>query len=142
MQPVPDMDSHTPEKMKEACRPIASLIGKSEKALGKLAPGTWQHAMLRDNLKVLRLSIAFMGKDAGGTVHCAREDLREALRALGSMIGRTEKSGAKFQPGTSHHALQRNRLEALRIAEGLIKAEWDGNRGCEDSQIRPVQMER
>jgi hypothetical protein len=39
------------------------------------------------------------------------------------MISRTEQAQAKFSPGTSQHTLQRNRLRALRTAEGLIKAE-------------------
>ncbi|HOO78490.1 MAG TPA: hypothetical protein PLI51_08110 [bacterium] len=114
---------YTTDELREALRPIASLIGKSEKAHRKLAPGTWQHTMLRDNLKALRIASVLMTKAAADPAGVAPSDLQEALRAIDSMIGRAEKAQAKFAPGTSHHALQRNRLQALRIAEALTKAE-------------------
>src|SRR4051794_12294876 len=42
---------------------IASLISKSAKAQRKLTPGTWQHSMLRDNLKALRFASALMNNE-------------------------------------------------------------------------------
>lgn len=57
------------------------------------------------------------------------KDMEEALRALASMISRTEKSEEKFAQGTSQHTLQKNRLKALQIASALIskgQAESDG----------------
>ena len=117
------MDNYTTDELQEALRPIASLISKSEKAQQKLAPGTWQHTMLRDNLKALHIASALMNKETDDTKSFTPDDLQEALRAFASMISRTDKAQAKFTPGTSQHALQRNRLKALRIAEALIKAE-------------------
>jgi hypothetical protein len=119
------MGNCTTDRLREALRPIASLMNKSTKALQKLAPGTWQHAMLRDNLKALRIASALMNKrtTAGNTF--SRADLQEALRSLDSMIGKTETAQAQFPPGTSQHTLQRNRLKALRIAEALINVESD-----------------
>ena len=116
----------TPDERREALRPIASLIGKSEKALQKLKPGTWQHAMLRDNLAALRLGTALLNPEAGAAAGFARDELQKALRAFASMISRTAKALAKFAPGTSHHSLSRNRLQALRRAEALIAAELGG----------------
>jgi len=107
-------------QLREARRPIASLISKSEKAQRKLAPGTWQHTMLRDNLKALRIASALMNKD---TDDFTRDDLQGAIHALASMISKSEKARAKFSPGTSQRTLQRNRLQALRIAEALIKVD-------------------
>ena len=52
------MDNYTPDELQEALQPIASLISKSEKAQQKLAPGMWQHTMLRDNLKALHIARA------------------------------------------------------------------------------------
>ena len=117
------MDNYTTDEWREVLRPLASLISKSEKAQRKLALGTWQHAMLRDNLKALRHAFARMSGQASKAGDFTRDDLREALRALASMIGRSEKAQAKFPPGTSHHTLQRNRLRVLRLAEALTRAE-------------------
>ncbi len=119
------MDSYTTDELQEALRPIASLISKAEKAQQKLASGTWQHTMLRDNLKALHIASALMNKEIDDTDDFTRNDLHEALRAFASMISKAEKAQAKFLPGTSQHTLQRNRLKALRLAESLIKVELD-----------------
>ena len=119
------VDNYTTDELQEALRPIASLISKSEKAQQKLAPGTWQHTMLRDNLKALHIASALMNKETDDTDSFTRDDLQEALRAFASVIGKTEKAQAKFSPGTSQHTLQRNRLKALRIGEAMIKVELD-----------------
>ncbi len=122
---VDPMDNYTPDAIQEALRPIASLISKSQKAQQKLAPGTWQHTMLRDNLKALHIALALMNPAADDQNNFTQDDLQQALRALASMISRTEKSQAKFAPGTSQHSLQRNRLKALRIAETLISVKLE-----------------
>ncbi|MGI6317840.1 MAG: hypothetical protein ACOX1J_03785 [Dethiobacteria bacterium] len=44
-----------------------------------------------------------------------KEDMEEALRAITSMISKTEKAEEKFAQGTSQHTLQKNRLKALNI---------------------------
>ena len=119
------MDNYTTDELQEARRPIASLISKSEKAQQKLAPGTWQHTMLQDNLKALQIASALMNKETTDTDNLTQDDLQEALRAFASMISKTKKAEAKFSPGTSQHTLQRNRLKTLRIAEALIKMELD-----------------
>jgi hypothetical protein len=111
------MDTYTIEELQEALRPIASLISKSEKAQQKLAPGTWQHTMLRDNLKALHIASALMNKETDDTDRVTRDDLQEALRSFASMIGKTEKAQAKFTPGTSQHTLLRNcHSHHLRVA--------------------------
>ena len=115
----------TTGELREALRPLASLISKSEKAQRKLAPETWQHAMLRDNLKALRHAYARMNKESDDAGDFTRNELQAALRELASMIDRSEQAQAKFPPGTSQHTLQRNRLRALRMAAALTRAELD-----------------
>lgn len=97
----------TPGELREAHRPIGSLISKSEKAQQKLAPGTWQHTMLQNNLRALHIASALMTKEASDGSHFEREALQNALGALASMVDRAEKAQAGFVPGTSHHALQK-----------------------------------
>ncbi|HMP91082.1 MAG TPA: hypothetical protein PJ991_12835 [Kiritimatiellia bacterium] len=113
------------DEVQQALRPIASLISKSEKAQQKVAPGTWQHAMLRDNLNALHIASELMTKTTDDTDRWTRDDLHAVLQAFVSMIGKTEKARARFSPGTSQHTLQRNRLKALRIAKELIQMESD-----------------
>ena len=107
----------------EVLRPIASLISKSEKAQQKLTAGTWQHKMLQDNIKALYIASALINKDADNSDPFIRNDLQDALQALTSMLDKVEKTAGKFSLGTAQHTLQRNRLNALRIAESVIKVE-------------------
>jgi hypothetical protein len=116
------MDDYTTDDVLEALAPIASLLSKSEKAQHKVASGTWQHTMLGDNIKALRLALALIGGEGGQSSTATRADLEEALHALDSMIRRVEDTQTKFAAGTSQHSLQRNRLKALRIARSAVMA--------------------
>src|SRR4051794_23570296 len=100
------MDDSTTEDLKHARRPIASLISKSEKAQRNLVEGTWQHAMLKENLNALHIASALMNQEIDAAAKFTREDLQHALRALVAMMSRTEKTLAKFSPGTSQYSLQ------------------------------------
>ena len=119
------MHSYTTAELQKARGPIASLIGKSEKALQKLAPETWQHRMLQENLAALRSASALMERNSHEAGAFTRQVLQAALVALASMISRNEKAQRQFTPGSSQHTLQRNRLEALRLAEAVVAAERD-----------------
>lgn len=55
-------DKYTKEDLEKALAPIASLISKSEKAQKKLAQGTWQHTMLKGNLKALYIASPLLTK--------------------------------------------------------------------------------
>lgn len=123
--------------MSDVTRPIASLIAKSEKARQKLAPGTWQYAMLGDNLDALRIAIALMAGDKDAPDRLAQDrlaparfspdDLRKAIRAIAAMIARSEQAQAKAAPGSAQHALLRNRITALHAAQSAIDAVLDHN---------------
>lgn len=114
------MADYTTDELREAIRPIASLIAKSEKAQRKLASGTWQHARLGDNLKALRMAAALMTPEADRTGSFAPDDLQAARLAIAAMLSKTEKAQARFPPGSSQHSLLTNRLRALKMAEALI----------------------
>ena len=117
--------SFTTEESQGARRAIASLISKSAKAQQKLAPGTWQHTMLADNLKALHIASGLMDQRVDDTHSFAPDDFQDALRAFAAMRTIADKAQAAFSPGTSQHTLQVNRLKALRIAEALTKKELD-----------------
>ena len=119
----------TAADVQAARRPIASLIGKSAKAQRKLAPETWQYKMLQDHLQALRLAEALLDGRTDAATGFASDDLRAALRALASMMARTEPALAKFAPGTSQHTLSRNRLQALRTATVLVEGKLAKNKG-------------
>jgi hypothetical protein len=53
-------------------------------------------------------------------VKYTKEDKKEALRALSSMISKIRKAQLHFSKGTPQHTLAKNRLKALRLASTLI----------------------
>ncbi len=81
--------------------------------------------MLGNNIKALHIASALMNKDTVDPNKFTQDELQEALRALTSMISKTDKARVKFKPGTSQHTLQRNRLKAMQIAESLVKEEFN-----------------
>lgn len=127
------MDVPTVDELQEARRALASLLSKSDKAQLKLAPGTWQHTMLGDTVKAVRIALALMEQGRPGTGSFMRADLQEALRVFASVVAKAGKAQSKFSPGTSQHTLQRNRLRALRVAEVLVSAELCGRGGGPDA---------
>ena len=60
-----------------------------------------------------------------------QEEMEAAQQAIAAMIGKVEQTKAKFAPGTSQHTLQKNRLNALYIAESLIAKELSGGVAAE-----------
>ena len=138
------MDEFICAEPQEVHRPITSLISKSEKALQKLAPGTWQHRMLGDNLRALHIALTLMAKQGRETDHFTRHDLEEALGALARMISRTDDARSKFSPGASQHTLLRNRLRALRVAEAGIemrlRSHKTPNRRCSEPRYSVTSM--
>ncbi len=114
------MQALTAGEMQAVLKPIESLLHKSEKAMEKLAEGTWQHAMLRDNVRALRLSRTLLTGGAGAAEALDRAALTHAQGALFDMLRRSEQAQQKFAEGTAQFTLQRNRIHALRVAEGLV----------------------
>lgn len=100
--------------------PLASLMRKSEKAQQKLAAGSWQHRMLSENLKALRLAEQLLNDAAEGSADASPSDRLAAQRAFAEMIGKTEQTLMKFPASSSQHSLLQNRLRALRYAEDVI----------------------
>lgn len=124
------MHGYSREEIRDALAPIASLLSKSEKARQKVAPGTWQHAMLEGNIRALTVALPLIDDTDGDHREPAAGDLDPALVALDSMIDRVANTETKFAPGTAQHSLQRNRLKALRIARSAVaeKLGEDGHR--------------
>ncbi|NLD37811.1 MAG: hypothetical protein GX654_13170 [Desulfatiglans sp.] len=114
------MDNFKEQELHEALNPITSLISKSEKSQQKLAPGTWQHKMLGDNIRALQYAASLISGDTDIKGSLTQDELHEALRSIASMINKAEKYQEKFLSGTSQHTLQKNRINALYIAERLI----------------------
>ena len=52
-----------------------------------------------------------------------QEELKEALRAIESLLGKCEKAQGKLAHGTSQWTLLKNRIRALEVSLELIRRE-------------------
>jgi hypothetical protein len=101
--------------------PITSLISKSEKAILKLKPESWQHIMLTNNLSALQYASKLMSKDESPQKPATKAEISEYLKAFDSMIAKTAAAQLKFSPGTAQHSLLTNRLNSLRAASSILE---------------------
>lgn len=106
--------------MENLLSPIGSLISKSEKAIQKLKPGSWQHTMLTNNLSALQYASKLMGKNIPTQKNPTSADILEYLKVMDSMIVKTESAQAKFLPGSAQHSLLTNRLNSFRAARRIM----------------------
>ena len=53
----------------------------------------------------------------------SQEELKEALRAIQSLLGKCEKAQEKLAQGTSQWTLLANRIRALEVSAELIRRE-------------------
>lgn len=114
------MSQYATDDLQQALPPIESLLSKSVKAQQKLTPGTWQHSMLKDNIKALQIAHELMIKGGINPDTFTYDELQNALKTLTSMINKVEKTQVKFPPGTAQYTLQRNRLKSLFIANDTL----------------------
>jgi hypothetical protein len=62
---APVEDSFTPGDLEEALRAIRSTLGKCEKVLPKLTPGTGQHTLLTRRIKALTIAAVLIERELG-----------------------------------------------------------------------------
>jgi hypothetical protein len=107
---------HDEGELLEARRALESMLRKSEKALAKLAEGSWQHRLTQNNIHGLAVVLSLLaGREAVGDIGQARE-------ALADMLRRVEKAKATLADGTPQATLAVRRVAALRIGLELVEA--------------------
>lgn len=109
------------EDLRPVLRPLASLLGKCEKAQQKLAPGTGPYGRMQDSVHALRLATALLdGRTDAASF--STDELARARATLDGLAHKTDAALARFPEGTAQHALLRNRLRALRHATLAVAA--------------------
>lgn len=114
------MEQVTEQQRSAALRAITSALSKSEKALPKLTPGTFQHTTTAQGIAAYNIAIALLqpGPPQGGPY--TRQQLEAALGHFAGASARVEKVLPKFAPGSPQHTLATRRLAAFALAARLI----------------------
>jgi hypothetical protein len=116
------MGKYTREELVKALRVVSSTISKCEKMQLKFPEGTPQHTLLKNRIKAMYISRAFI-TDENVMDKYTKEELIDALRPVSSVISKCEKAQIKFAEGTSHHTRFKNIIEAMYISKSLITDE-------------------
>jgi hypothetical protein len=115
-------DSNTKDDLDAAFRAIASIIGKTEKAGARFAPGTSQHTLQKNRLLALKIAASLVSRELSKTrdeTH-PTTDFEKARAPLASLISKSEKSRQKLAPGTWQYAMLNDNLKALDLASQLL----------------------
>jgi uncharacterized protein Yka (UPF0111/DUF47 family) len=138
------MYKYTNEELKEALKEVSSTINKCEKMQGKFEEGTSQYSLLRNRIKAMYISKLLIVNELSKTkqtlvnqagevtqklepdiknamVHYTKEELKEALRPVVSVISKCEKAQGKFVEGTTHHRRFKNIINAMYISKSFIE---------------------
>jgi hypothetical protein len=70
------------------------------------------------------------------TENFTREDIREALRSIASLISKSEKVRTNLTPGTWQDTMLSENLKALRIASALMDEEIGDTDDCAPDDLR------
>ena len=116
------MGDFTKKDMEEALLAIASMISRTEKAKEKFAQGTSQHTLQKNRLKALNIASSLVSKELakGDAMDYSKEELKQALAPLASLISKSEKAQKKLAQGTWQHTMLGNYLKTLYIASPLL----------------------
>ena len=121
------MSEYTRDEYEESLKLVTSVISRCEKAQLKFADGTAQHTLLKNRLQALYISKFLLAEDKDIEKY-TKEDLREAIRPIASIISKCEKAQLKFPVGTPHYSRFNNMIKAMMICKSLIQDEIN-NRG-------------
>lgn len=116
------MDNFTKEELEEALQIVSSTISGCEKIQPKFAEGTPQHSLLKNRIKALYISKSLI-TDENDTDKYTKEELKEALPPVSSIISKCQKAQLKYLQGTPFHTRFENIIKAMCISKSLIKGE-------------------
>lgn len=115
------MEKQPTQNEDEALKVIQSIIVRCQAAQVKFLPGTAQHSLLRNRLEAMYIAKALM--EQGTAPGYSKQQLLQALRPIGSSIGKCQKAQEKYAPDTTQYRRYVPMLAALHRAKDLIAAQ-------------------
>lgn len=116
------MEEYTREELREALRVVSSTISNCEKIQPKFNEGTSQNTLLKNRIKALYISKSLITEEEIINTY-TKEELKEAIAPVSSIISKCEKAQLKFVEGTAHHTRLKNIIKAMYISKALIADE-------------------
>ncbi|AUN13586.1 hypothetical protein [Paraclostridium sordellii] len=116
------MNKYTKEELSKALQVVTSTINKCEKIHPKFAKGTSQHTLLKNRIKAMYISKELI---TGENVmdKYTKEELKDSIRPVDSVISKCEKAQLKFEEDTSFYNRFKKIIDAMYVSKSLITDE-------------------
>lgn len=117
------MDDIDKKDMDDAINAISSMISRSEKVKEKFAQGTSQHTLQKNRLNALNIALSLIKRELdanGSTEDYSKEDLKNAVAPIASLISKSEKAQSKLKHDSWQYIMLDANLKALGIASPLL----------------------
>lgn len=117
------MDHIIETEIDESLQAIASMISRTEKSKAKFVEGTAQHTLQKNRLKALQIAASLVSQSlAQGDAMDVypKDDLKNALAPITSLISKSEKALQKLPQGTWQYVMLDRNLKALHLALPLL----------------------
>ncbi|MDU1540021.1 MAG: hypothetical protein E6902_10405 [Paeniclostridium sordellii] len=116
------MDKYTKEELSKALEVVTSTINKCEKIHPKFKEGTSQHTLLKNRIKAMYISKTLITGENISDKY-TKEELKDSIRPVTSVISKCEKAQLKFEEGTSFYNRFKKIIDAMYISKSLIADE-------------------
>ncbi|MBM7704342.1 hypothetical protein [Metabacillus iocasae] len=113
------MENYSKEAVTQALRVVDSSIRNCENMQPKFAEGTSQHTLLKNRIKALSIAKSCL-TDEPVLNHYTKDEVREALQPLSSIIRKCEKATRTLAQGTPAHTRCEKIIKAMCISKALI----------------------
>lgn len=107
------------EELEKAIALLSSTISKCEKMQLKFSEGTSQHSLLKNRIKALYISKALLIGDR--TIDYSKNELKEALPPVVSILHKTTKAQSKYEKGTLQYNRFEPTIQAMLISKAYIE---------------------
>jgi hypothetical protein len=111
----------TEQERIDALKIVTSVIVRCEKVQPKFAPGTSQHALLKNRIQAMKIAEALL--TGHGADQYPIQDLSAALEPLASVIRKCEKARSKYEPDTGQYGRYGGIIRAIELARTLTEDE-------------------
>ncbi|ADL05228.1 conserved hypothetical protein [[Clostridium] saccharolyticum WM1] len=116
------MDNNSKKELEAASQLISSTIVKCEKMQFKFAEGTSQHSLLKNRIKALYISKAFIENNSKIGLF-TESDLEKALPPVLSIIHKTGKAQNKYDKESVQYRRLAPIIRAMELSKELIENE-------------------
>lgn len=124
------MSNITWEQLNNTLRVIDTALKNCVKIQPKFKEGTSQASLLRNRIKALHIAGNLAAGDREAAAQYTDEELKDALPPIISIRNKNLTARSKYDEGTTWYKRFTPQIEAMEVAEALIRTELEEREEC------------